>query len=159
MKEFVDRGFNAHLTTEGYLEGGMTMMNTMLQYLHRRSWAVLISDRRGEQFVTSDHPVSLTWSDGRKHGFHPPGHAHIGTDVTFPLSSSVALLGRFEPFIPVSEASTENVAAINAKTINFAERFVASCSDDFVVMQGAQFISTAADLIAHIKADNLARRR
>ena len=38
----------------------MVMMNKMLEYPAKRSWWVLWSDRQGEQFIVSDHPVTVT---------------------------------------------------------------------------------------------------
>jgi hypothetical protein len=57
--------YEPRLTTEGFIEGAMMMMNAMLKYLHKRTWTVLVSERPGESFVVSDHPVLLEWSDPR----------------------------------------------------------------------------------------------
>jgi hypothetical protein len=129
----------------------MTMMNAMLPYIARRSWTVLYSDRSAEQFIVCDDPVALTWWNGR-HTRIGPGHGHLHTDLTFPLSSSVALLGRYDDFAPVIEASRENVAAMNTKTITQARRFVAACSDKFVLMRRAGDIVDAEAFIADIQA-------
>ena len=149
-EKFIQGQYEPYLTTEGFLDGAMTIMDTILRYLHRRSWSVLFSDRSGEQFVVSDHPVALTWSDDR-HTRVGPGHAHLKTDVTFPLSSSVALLGRYEPLEPVMEAPRENVAAVNSKTIHHAQRFVAGCSDEFMLMRDSNIVVTAEQFIADLK--------
>jgi hypothetical protein len=82
--------YKPSFTTEGFLEGAAIMMSTMPQYLRRRDWSVLVSERLGESLVVSDHPVVLEWSDPRGHKC-PPGHAHVNTELTFPLSSHVAL--------------------------------------------------------------------
>jgi len=55
--------YEPRLTTEGFIEGAMAMINAMLKYLHKRTWTVLVSERPGESFVVSDHPVVLEWSD------------------------------------------------------------------------------------------------
>lgn len=149
-EKIIQGRYEPYLTTEGFLDGAMKMMDTILRYLHRRSWTVLYSDRSGEQFVVSDHPVALTWSDGH-HTRVGPGHAHLKTDVTFPLSSSVALLGRYEAFEPVTEVPREIVATVNSKTINHAQRFVAGCSGEFVLMRDSNIVVTAEQFIADLK--------
>ena len=149
-EKFILGQYEPYLTTEGFLDGAMTMMDTILQYLCRRSWSVLCSDRPSEQFVVSDHPVALTWSDGH-HTRIGPGYAHTKTDVTFPLSSSVALLGRYEPMDSVVDASRENVAVMNSKTIHHARGFVAGCSDEFVLMRDSNIVVMAEQFIADIK--------
>lgn len=88
-------GYEPRLTTEGFIEGAMQMMTTILQYLHHRSWHVLVSEKPTESFVVSDHPVNLEWSDGRSTRY-PPGHAHKNTDLTFPPGSQVAILGCYD---------------------------------------------------------------
>ena len=150
-EKFVQRKgkYEPRLTTGGFLEGAMTTMTTTLQFLHRRTWSILTSDRPGEPFVVSDHPVSLTWSDGRETRVRP-GHAHHHTDVSFPLSSNVALVGRYEALAP--DQTTANVAALNSKTVNQARTFVAACSDDFVLMRGADEVVYAEQFIEDLKA-------
>jgi hypothetical protein len=143
--------YEPRLTTEGFLDDAMTMINAMLPYIARRSWTVLYSDRPAEQFIVCDDPVALTWWDGRRTRIGP-GHGHLRTDLTFPLSSSVALLGRYDGFAPVIEASRENVAAINSKTVMQARRFVAASSEQFVLMRRVGEIVDAETFIADIQA-------
>ncbi|MBI4266066.1 MAG: DUF4238 domain-containing protein [Acidobacteria bacterium] len=144
--------YEPRLTTEGFIEGAMTMMTTMLQYLHRRSWSVLVSERPTESFVVSDHPVVLEWSDGRSTRY-PPGHAHKNTELTFPLSSNIALLGCYEPFTVEQEMMPVYVSGINSRTINLARVFVAACEDRFILQDAGQII-TAEQFVEQLKHEH-----
>lgn len=86
-----------------------------------------------------------------RRGLYGPGHGHLETDVTFLLGSSAALLGRFEPLVPILEASKETVAAINSKTVTYAETFVAASTDEFLVMGPDRQLFNAEQLIKRVK--------
>ena len=153
--ERLGRGrYEPRLTTEGFIEDAMVMMTTILQYLHRRTWHVLVSERPTESFVVSDHPVVLEWSNGRSTRY-PPGHAHQNTDLTFPLGSQVALLGCYEPFTVDPDRMPVYVSGINSRTINLARVFVATCEDNFILQDGGRII-TAEQFIEQLKKDNVA---
>jgi hypothetical protein len=151
--EKLGRGrYEPRMTTEGFIEGAMQMMTTILQYLHRRTWHVLVSERPTESFVVSDHPVVLEWSDGRSSRY-PPGHAHKNTDLTFPLSSQVALLGCYEAFTVEPDMMPIYVSGINSRTINLARVFFATCEDRFILQDCGRII-TAERFIEQLKKDN-----
>lgn len=75
--------------TEEYMQHAMTMMSAMLPLLARRDWAVLWSDRPSEQFIVSDHPVTLMWSDGQQ-----PDSTVPATRTTKQMSRSHSALPR-----------------------------------------------------------------
>lgn len=145
------------VATEEYLQHAMTMMNAMLPLLVDRTWSVVWSDQPGEQFIVSDHPVTLDWSDGRRRGVYGPGHAHMETDVTFPVGSSVALIGRFDPEVLTGQASTSMVAAINGRTFTYAQTFVAASSDEFPAVEDGNVV-TAERLIERLKLEGASSR-
>jgi hypothetical protein len=132
------------ITTDAFIELAMRKMRVILPLVARRNWSIMYSDHRGEEFVVTDYPVALRWSDGRPHGFYGPGHASVNTDLTIPLSSSVALIGRFEAPVTTGAASRRQVAALNWRTISGATRFVAASSDDFIV-EGENGILSASE--------------
>jgi hypothetical protein len=149
--------YKASLTTEGFIEGAMAMLNAILRYLHRRSWTVLASDRPCESFVVTDHPVVLAWSDGRETKI-PPGHAHINTELTFPLSSHVALLGRYEPFTVDPEGMPGYVSGVNSRTINRCHVFIAACEDRFILQDEGRII-TSDEFVELLKSDHAKRAK
>lgn len=69
---------------------------SVLETLARRNWCFAIAPSGG-QYITSDNPVCLEWSDNRDYGpFSPPAHGKQGTSLVFPISSDVVLIGTFE---------------------------------------------------------------
>jgi hypothetical protein len=154
-EKFAQGRYKARLTTEGFIEGAMTMMNTMLQYLHRRSWSVLASDQPSETFVVSDHPVVLEWSDPRGRRL-PPGHAHLDSELTFPLSSHVALFGCYEPFEIEVDMMPGYVSGVNSRTINACRVFIAASEDKFILQDAGRIISSD-EFVDQLKADHANR--
>jgi len=137
--------YEPRLTTEGFIEGAMAMMNAMLKYLPQREWTVL------ESFVVSDHPVVLEWSDPRGKRF-APGHAHIDTELTIPLSARVALVGCYTRFVLDSRYVPAYVSGVNSRTIDRARVFVVACEDRFILQSNGEII-TSARFIAELEAD------
>jgi hypothetical protein len=140
------------LTTEGFIEGAMMMMKAILKWLHQRTWTVVSSDRPRESFVVSDHPVVLEWSDGKARRL-PPGHAHLNTELSFPLGSHVALLGTWEPFEPDPASVPVYVSGINSRTISRCRVFVAACEEGFILQQDGEII-TSDQFIEQLKEDS-----
>jgi hypothetical protein len=99
----------------------MVMMDAILKYLHRRHWTVLMSECSGQSFVVSDDPVALEWSDPRGKRL-PTGHAHENTELTFPLSSNVALIGCYTPFELDPLYMPLYVSGVNSRTIALLAR-------------------------------------
>jgi hypothetical protein len=133
------------------MESTMVMMNAMLKYLYQRTWTALVSERPGESFVVSDHPVVLEWSDPRGKRF-PPGHAHIDSELTIPLSAHVALIGCYTPFDLDSRCMPAYVSGVNSRTIDRARVFVAACEDRFILQNNGEIV-TSARFIAQLEAD------
>lgn len=89
-----------------------------------RKWQMLVAADHSGGFVTSDHPVCLRWMEDQDHGETSPGFAVPGTEVIFPLSQKLALLGRFEGDESVVPADKEMVARINSLLISNCHRQV-----------------------------------
>jgi hypothetical protein len=149
--------YKASLTTEGFIQGAMVMLNAILRYLHRRTWTVIASDRPRESFVVTDHPVVLAWSNGQETKI-PPGHAHRNTELTFPLSSHVALLGRYEPFDFNPAYTPVYVSGINSRTINRCHVFIAAWEDDFILQYEGGII-TSDQFVEQLKSDHAQREK
>ena len=121
-----------HTTTAAYINHIFNLVETMLPLLRNRNWCVCYNDNGGEHFVVTDKPVAVTWSDGRPPGFFGPAFGLLNTDITSPLSSRVALVGRFEDTPERLELNAQSVGSVNAKTIWYSQRFIAACADEFL---------------------------
>ncbi len=131
-RDLVRHGMTIHTTTAAYINHIFNLVETMLPLLRNRNWCVCYNDNVGEHFVVTDNPVAVTWSDGRPLGFFGPAFRLLNTDVTIPLSSRVALVGRFEDTPERLELNAQSVGSVNAKTIGYSQRFIAACADEFL---------------------------
>jgi len=80
-----------------------------------------------------------------------PGHAHIDTELTIPLSARVALIGCYTPFDLDSRYMPAYVSGVNSRTIDRARVFVAACEGRFILQNNGEII-TSARFIAELEA-------
>jgi hypothetical protein len=138
LRHFVER----KQVTADHLDALSTAMNAILQPLAGRSWTLLHPADRCT-FVTSDHPVALTWRSRADSGFFGPGFGLPDTDVTLPLDPDTLLLGRFEGVPESGVVLTEAVtASVNSRTLSHAVRFAASAGDSIVWSAHGQVVGT-----------------
>ncbi len=154
MREFVANNMVVEIPTAAYVNHMMTMIDVMLPLLANRNWCLCYNDALGRNLVVTDRPVSLSWSEPIQVGFFGPGFAMPGTDVVVPLSSEVALLGRFEELPLTMLLDRTGVASVNSKTMGSCQRFVATASDDFECQDAALNIISDRDVVELIKRDN-----
>ena len=117
--------FAVSVPNEHHIGLALDTLDTILDTLMKRKWWMVVAPPESGGFVTSDHPVVLMWSDpALRGGLYPPGHGRRGTQLTFPLSSRVALVGAFEIDEQVDVVDEHFVAQINAVTILHSDRQV-----------------------------------
>jgi hypothetical protein len=126
MKDFFQRREYTIELNRGYHIGNeLKLLDAILPHLAQRRWWFVRAQRTSGGFVTSDHPVALMWSDPTmRGGFYPPGFGLKGTQVTFPLTSRVAMIGAFEIKEQSNDVPDGVVAQINGATIASSERQV-----------------------------------
>jgi len=84
-------------------------------------------------FITSDHPVCLMWSKREDRGHDPPpGHALMGTQVLFPISKTLAMVGTFEGKDRELDVFESHVSVFNGAVISFAKRQVYGADGKFL---------------------------
>jgi hypothetical protein len=96
----------------------------LTELLWNRKWQILVAAEGSGGFVTTDDPVCLRWANGQPHGGLSPGFSVQGTEVIFPLSTTLALRGRFEGEENVIEADAATVGTINSLVISNAKNQV-----------------------------------
>jgi Protein of unknown function (DUF4238) len=82
--------------------------------------------------ITSDHPVCLNWSEpnpARKNV--RPGLRLRGTEILFPVSPQLAVVGAYELEDGEADISEEQVASANGTIALFAERQVYAPTMEF----------------------------
>jgi Protein of unknown function (DUF4238) len=126
MKKFArEANFKLEVPTERHIRLEVETFNKMLPILLERKWLLLRAPKDSGGFITSDHPVVLAWSDPKmRGGFYGPGFGLTGTDVYFPISTGLAVIGAFE-LEELTMAIGENaVAGLNGAQVDYAERQV-----------------------------------
>ncbi len=134
VREFLERrDYDISVSREYQIGLEFDTFDTVLATLARRNWCLLVYEGRHTGFITSDHPVCLQWSEPKMQtGLYGPGFGLRGTEVLFPVSSSLALLGAFEIQEDVVRANDHTAALMNAAIASHSERQVYCRSLDFM---------------------------
>jgi hypothetical protein len=105
----------------------------MLPILLKRKWVLVRAPKGSGGFITSDHPVVLTWSDATMHGgLYGPGFGLTGTEVYFPVSTRLAAVGAFELQEGTIDVPSHAVASLNGAQIAYASRQVYARDHNFI---------------------------
>jgi hypothetical protein len=150
MKEFVTRDqYHINLFTPYHLQLELQTFNKVLPYIFNRKWILVNAPPHTTGFITSDHPMCLMWSDPTKRGgFFGPGLGLLGTQIVFPISNVLAMMGAFEIKNEEIAANKILMAHINGTVIVHANRQVYAPDDAFVyklahnkrIMHGAELL-------------------
>ncbi|RXV64126.1 DUF4238 domain-containing protein [Burkholderia stabilis] len=133
MKAFVDAGeYRVDVTTTRHVVTELELLPTVYDLLQRRTWVVLRAAADSGGFVTSDNPATLCWdNEDIAGGFYSPGFGSADTSVVCPLSKTLALRGCFDGRSGIVDLPADLVAAVNTRTIAFADRQVYAEHDQF----------------------------
>ena len=113
------------LRNEEHLRREVEMLQTVYPLISARKWMLLKAPRGSPGFITSDHPASLMWSDPTQRGSpYSPGHGLKGTQLLFPVSRELAMLGSFDVDEEEMEADETLIAMVNGSTLLHASRQV-----------------------------------
>lgn len=139
MKEFHERGeYKVTVLRELQIKSELKVLDTVLRTLVGRKWKLLYAAPDQGEFITSDHPVVITWNNPDKVPpmmRHSPGFGMIDTEVIFPLTHSCCLLGRFEGMEDgVEEAQGMLIAMCNTRMFSHAFDFVFTVDKRFPYM-------------------------
>jgi hypothetical protein len=129
-KDFHERGeYTIEVPRERHIETETKLHETVLQLLGNRKWTVLYAGEDQGKFLTSDHPVVITWDEPQKMPpfmRHSPGFGMRDTEVVFPLTSTTFLVGRFDGDEGVHEASGGLIGYYNTLMIGHCFDFAFS---------------------------------
>jgi hypothetical protein len=110
----------------------MDTFDHILPHLFERKWVLMKAPEGSGGFITSDHPVCLTWSEpdpARRKA--PPGLRLRGTEILFPVSPQLAVVGAYELENGEADLTEEEVASANGTIALFAQRQVYAPTMDF----------------------------
>jgi hypothetical protein len=122
MKKFArEANFHISVPRERHIQLELETFNKMLPILLERKWLLLRAPKDSGGFITSDHPVVLTWSNpAMRGGFHGPGFGLTGTEVFFPVSTRLAVVGAFELQDATIDVYPNAVASLNGAQVAYA---------------------------------------
>jgi hypothetical protein len=130
MKAFVERkDYTVSVPTETHIQLEAGTFEKVLQTMFERKWVLLKAPKTSGGFITSDHPVCLTYSQPR--GRIPIGYGLRNTEVIFPISPGLAVVGAFELEHGEMEIDEGLTAQFNGTVAVFAERQVYSRDHHF----------------------------
>lgn len=140
MKEFFDRQeYTVTVKQEHKIHMELIGMQYITELLHMRNWTLIKASIESGEFITTDNPVSLTWHyPERVPGFMSPGFGLKETMVYFPISKSLALVGKFDRKDNVMVAKKSLVAILNSKIIanSYQRVFSSKCNFYYVAKSG-----------------------
>ena len=124
IKKFYDQDeYDINLNREYHIKLEFQMHDPILRALALRKWTLYTTDEETGLFVTTDRAVMLTYNKPLE--VPPiyrdsPGFGLPETEVMFPLTQHMTLVGMFEGDDAVVEANTAIVAHANTKMIHGA---------------------------------------
>lgn len=120
VKSFNGDEYTIKMNNEHYIALEMKTHDTVLKVLSERKWKLYTTTEEIGYFVTTDRPVVLTWNHPEKIPpmmRHSPGFGREDTEVLFPLTKEMLLLGSFEGEDGTEATNDILVAVLNTKMI------------------------------------------
>jgi hypothetical protein len=150
IKKFVDDDAFRITFDQGHNLGlELQTFDKILPFIFNRKWMTLRAPSDSTGFITSNHPMCLMWADPAERGkFFPPGLGVRGTQLLFPVSTELTIIGAFELDEEEREADELMVAQINGAIILHSDRQFYARDDQFTyrvghnsrIMKGYEFL-------------------
>jgi hypothetical protein len=126
IKKFIDsKEYKIEVPREFHIHLEMEAVKALLPYLTNRNWLVVRTTDESGLFITSDHPVVLIWKDPESHPpfyRNHPGFGLSGTQVLFPISSKVAIIGEFKGNSGDVTSTLRLTADFNSMLLNISHK-------------------------------------
>lgn len=136
LREFALKGeYKLRMSAAGHLDIEFNSLAELPPLIEQRNWVLAKAAQSQTGYVTSDRPVSLIWRDPKEH-FGAPGLAHLDTELIFPISNDLAVIGAFEAKNIAVNAPADFVARVNSVTIGRSNRQIYARDQDFKYLSG-----------------------
>jgi hypothetical protein len=148
LKEYIERDeYTVHLRREFFIASELHVIEPILRCLVDRNWTFVHATQETGYFLTCDHPLRLVWSNpDLDDSIYSPGFGLRGTDVLFPITKEMAVIGRFDGPGRHFNATMEQIASINSQTMGNAERQIYA-ADSSVRFETNRGVRTLEDLV------------
>lgn len=122
---FEGGGFKLVLKNNALVSLELQLLDHIMPLLFRRGWHLLRAPAGSGGFITSDRPFFLMWSDPAMRASPlAPGLALKGTDIYFPISPQLAVVGAFDVANTIEDVDEARVAVANSAMTAGADRQV-----------------------------------
>ena len=156
MKKFhTSKEYTIEVAKEHHIRMEFVGIDAILPYLANRSWLLVKSTDESGPFVTTDNPVNLTWNEPEKippFYRNSPGYGMKDTQVYFPVSKKLALVGEFDGPSGVIDATRELVAMLNTKMLRFARKQLYTPKIGFYFLGKSGELLEGTHILHHIHA-------
>jgi len=149
MREFFDRDeYDLQVSTTSHVQQELKLVDTVLPLLGRRSWLILRARPESGGFITSDHPVLLRWDAAAPEGRSvAPGFGQRDTDVLFPISHELAMIGSVKELPGIVEVGETQAAFFNGLIIAHADRQIYAPDDRFRYLRSDGQVRRGSDAL------------
>ncbi|MDN5536596.1 DUF4238 domain-containing protein [Comamonas sp.] len=141
---FEGKKYTLDVRREFHIKTEMALLGTVVPYLANRKWMLVTSSDEEGNFITTDWPVSLSWTKPEEVPEpyrRSPGFGMLSTEVYFPVSQDLALIGEFEGEEGVVCANKGLVAALNTKMLyNFYKQIYSPNLDFKFLGRNGEFL-------------------
>jgi Protein of unknown function (DUF4238) len=136
---FEGDGFKLVLQNNALVSLELQLLDHIMPLLFRRGWHLLRAPAGSGGFITSDRPFFLMWSDpSMRTGPLAAGLALNGTDIYFPISPQLAVVGAFNVANTIEDVDEARVALANSAMTAGADRQVYARDHKFSYAQTLQ---------------------
>lgn len=134
-KMYEEKAYSLKWRTGSHLGYMMSSWEKIADLLEQRKWLLVVSNKEIGEFICTDRPVALMFTDDKVRRGMSPGFGLPNTRVFFPLNRRMVLIGRYDFARNGTEsATTELVAIANSVQLNYRRKFVYSSRKDFVLL-------------------------
>lgn len=162
--ESLDRGeYRIETLPSMHVPMEMRTFEKILPLIFQRKWMLFKAPPNAVGFITSDHPMCLRWDSPAERGhLPPPGLAHTNTQLLFPISNDLALIGGYEVDDMEADADERLVAQINGSILLHANRQIYAQHSNFSYMLkhstrtmfGTELLDDLATASTHYQVSN-----
>lgn len=151
VKEFHERAeYTIEVNRERHILSEFDVLDTVLQLLGRRRWTLYTTNGEHGDFVTTNRPVVISFTEPEKvppFMRHSPGFGLTETEVYFPLSKNAFLIGRWDKGGHTEVATQSFIAAANTHMVASsygqvfsARRAILHCDESATMHWDAKFL-------------------
>lgn len=123
-----NKNYKITIAREKMIDIEFKLVETLVPLLSARGWTLVDSNDLDEVFITSDDPINLYFTNGLTN----PGFGLKDTQIYFPLSKNLALIGDFDLKDKTIKCTREHLAFLNSIVIEHASKQIYATKERFL---------------------------